>query len=113
MLHYMLSLLCSMIALHFVADFPLQGDYLAKGKQGVFDTPEMKISHWCLLAHASIHALFVGIITGSLLLSFLELCTHAIIDHCKIENKISFDSDQLLHIGCKIVWVGIFIEFLS
>lgn len=103
MIHYYLVVFFLLVGCHFLADFPLQGEFLAKGKNrhiGMPGTP------WdvCLLAHGSIHGLFVGLVTQSILLGMLEVIAHCVIDYIKCEKLISFRGDQLYHIWCKIAW---------
>lgn len=88
---------------HWLADYPLQGDFLAKAKQ---DGP-LRVYH--LIAHSGIHAGFVMIITGSWILSLTEWVTHTIIDELKVRGKTSFAVDQALHIFCKIIYVAILV----
>ena len=104
MVHYGLALFLLMVGFHFIADFPLQGDFLAKGKAGLLDTPECKVSPWCLIAHGAIHGLFVGMTTATIEFGMAEFICHTMIDLFKIKKKISFNTDQYLHIFCKAVW---------
>ena len=100
---------------HAFADFPLQGDFLSKGKNRHLPSPkladekETPKSLWVYLmtAHALIHAGFVWLITGSVVLALVELITHWIIDVMKCENKTSFEIDQWLHVVMKIVYVAL------
>lgn len=50
-----MTLLLQLLALHFLCDFPLQGDFLARGKNHNAPLPCVP---WqlCLVAHATIHA---------------------------------------------------------
>jgi hypothetical protein len=89
---------------HALADYPLQGDYIARTKgidsdEGIF----------ALVWHCVIHAGFVGIITGSLWLAAAEFIAHALIDTAKINGHTSFRTDQFLHIACKVVWTVIYV----
>jgi hypothetical protein len=98
---------------HALADFPLQGEYLAIGKNRRFlihlQDPSRPANIWftCMLVHCLIHAGFVWLITGSSLLAAGELVIHWIIDVAKCEGKTTFNQDQLLHLFCKIVYVGV------
>lgn len=89
-----------MIAGHFVADYPMQGDFLAKAKS---DGP---LRVWHLFGHGAIHGGSVLLVTGSLLLCILETIAHMVIDESKVRNRISFATDQALHFGCKLAWCG-------
>jgi hypothetical protein len=90
---------------HALADFPLQGDYLARQK--VRSTAD-GTSEWlvALTAHSLIHAGAVWLVTGSKLLGLAELILHALIDAAKGRGAFSHLTDQLLHLGCKLVYAG-------
>lgn len=88
---------------HVLADYPLQGDFLAKAKNRfapLAGTPWYQ----ALGAHSAIHAGFVGIITGSMFLAICEFILHCRIDDYKCAGNISFNQDQALHITCKVWW---------
>jgi hypothetical protein len=97
---------------HSLADYPLQGDFLAKAKDpdGPFAS-DYHIPAWASLSHAAIHAGFVTFITGSLLLGALELVAHWGIDMAKCMKLISFNTDQWLHTACKLFYVSLFIIY--
>lgn len=99
-----------LVALHFFADFVFQNDFLAAAKNR--NTP-LGATYWtvCLPAHAAIHGFMIWITTMSLTLAIAETVMHGLIDFDKCENKISFHTDQFLHILCKAAWVGLFIKF--
>ena len=89
---------------HSLADYPLQGDFLAQGKNR--NTAIGKLFWpYALSSHALIHGGFVFIVTGSVTLGALETVIHAATDWLKCENKISMLTDQLVHYGCKLAWV--------
>lgn len=90
---------------HCLADYPLQGDFLAQAKNRYTETGE-KLWLWALPSHGIIHGGFVMLITGSFVLGLMETVAHCLIDWLKCENKISFGTDQWLHIACKVLWVG-------
>lgn len=97
----MVEAIALLVAGHFVADYPLQGDFLAKAKaQG-------PLRVWHLFGHSVIHGGAVLLITGSLILFALETLAHMLIDECKVRERISFATDQSLHIGCKLLWIAI------
>lgn len=85
------------LCLHFVCDYPLQGDFLAKYKARWVNDGPNKIWLHCITAHSAIHALPVLLITGSLGLGAFMFVTHWIIDTLKCEGKISLNMDQFLH----------------
>jgi hypothetical protein len=90
---------------HVLADYPLQGDFLAKGKDP--NGPLKEFFPWthALSAHAMIHAGFVFLFTGSLRCALLEWFSHALIDYAKCAKWIDLDMDQFLHYLMKVVYV--------
>lgn len=67
-----LTLFAALLIAHAVADYPLQGDFLAKAKNRFAPIPGVP---WfqALGAHAAIHAGAVWILTGSPWLAAAEL----------------------------------------
>jgi hypothetical protein len=89
---------------HCLCDYPLQGDFLARGKNQ--NAPIPGVPWWqCLWAHAAIHGLAVGVITGNPFLGMLEYITHGWIDFGKCQGWYGFNVDQAIHWGCKVLWV--------
>jgi hypothetical protein len=88
---------------HALADYPLQGDFLANGKNRNTAIGAIFWPH-ALFAHSVIHGGFVAIITGSVFLGILETAIHAVTDWLKCENKISLRTDQAIHFACKVAW---------
>ncbi|MDA0768410.1 MAG: DUF3307 domain-containing protein [Verrucomicrobia bacterium] len=108
-----LLVLFALIIGHALCDFALQPEFIALGKNRHADLsrffggkPQPR-GLWIHLlgAHCLIHAGAVWIITGSVLLAAVEFVLHAIIDFVKCEGKTSFTADQLLHYGCRILYV--------
>ena len=89
---------------HVIADYPLQGDFLAKAKNPA--NPILGVP-WALAmgSHSLIHAGGVTVITGSLVLGIAEFICHFQIDYAKCRGWLSFGQDQFLHFLCKIMWV--------
>lgn len=107
------GILLALLFCHFVADFPLQGDWLAKAKNHKFPPiPGETIWPISLAAHAYIHGFCVGALTGSLLLGACEFVAHAAIDWAKSDGRISYTTDQLAHVLCKAVWFTVFVIWL-
>jgi hypothetical protein len=98
-----LTRLFLLIVGHALADFPLQGDFLARGKNHRNPIPGIP---WCqcLFAHAMIHAGMVYVITHSLVLGLCEFVIHAATDWAKSEGKLTFNQDQAIHYACKCAW---------
>lgn len=87
-----------LIFAHFLCDFALQNDFVAKFKARIVGGKYNDMWIWVLLAHSSIHALAVLVITKSVILSLIMLVTHFIIDTYKCETKCSLSTDQFLHL---------------
>lgn len=93
-----------LVAGHAVADYPLQGEFLAMGKSRAKPSP---LIPWyqALAAHAMIHGAFVAIVTGIWWLGVAEAVSHAFIDDRKCCGKLTFNQDQALHMACKLIWL--------
>jgi len=96
----MLHTFCLLIAGHFVADYPLQGDFLATAKQ------KGPLRLWHLFGHSAIHGGAVLLVTGSLALGLAETAVHMGIDELKTRGVTSFAQDQALHVICKVLWTA-------
>lgn len=94
-----------LLAAHALADYPLQGDFLAKAKNRTAPIPG--VPWWqALAAHSAIHAGFVLAITGSLACAAVELIAHAITDDAKCRGRISYNADQAIHVACKLAYAA-------
>lgn len=98
-----LKTLLALCAGHALCDYPLQGDFLAKGKNHKQPIPGVPFGH-CLSAHALIQAGMVLAITDSVPLAVAELAIHAATDYAKCDGKLTFNQDQAIHYGCKVLW---------
>ncbi len=97
------ALFAAFVVMHALADFPLQGDFLANQKaRSQADSRSVWIV--ALTAHSVIHAGGVWLVSGSLAFGMAELVLHALIDLGKGEKRFGFVADQLLHLGCKLVY---------
>lgn len=108
----MFHLLAKLIVAHYVADYPLQGDFLAAGKNHVKPIPGVPW-YQALIAHAAIHAGFVWLLTGSPTLAGIELIAHAAIDWLKCDGRISYNVDQGLHLACKALYAAVWLLLKS
>lgn len=95
-----------LIGWHMLADYPLQGDFLAKAKNQMAPIPGVPWRQ-ALVAHAVIHGVGVAAITGSVVLGISEVAAHMYIDAEKCRDNLSFNEDQAWHIGLKVVWWAI------
>ena len=93
---------------HAVADYPLQGQYLARTKdpKGRNESLGEGKNDWILSlnAHCLIHGGMVWLITGVVWYGLVEWLLHLIVDYLKIRELTSLAGDQLLHFACKLVY---------
>ncbi len=104
------KILFAMLIGHALADYPLQGAFLARAKDrhsdsgALFGEQKAPKGLWihALTAHSLVHAGVVWLITSSVLLALVELALHWLIDFAKCEGWTGFHIDQMLHGVCKI-----------
>lgn len=114
----LLQLFALLLIGHALCDYPLQGDFLARGKNRC--NPILGVPwYWCLGAHAAIHAGMVLLLTHFWWLALLEFLFHALIDDTKCmmgcgvraqlprQQERLFNYDQLAHVVCKAAWVAL------
>jgi len=102
----MIELFLLLLFGHALADYPLQGDFLAKAKNRTAPIPGFPWWH-ALGAHSVIHGGFVGVITGNWWLGLAEVVAHFLIDDAKCRGRIGINTDQALHVAFKALWVFI------
>lgn len=118
------ELFLALLVGHALCDYPLQGDFLARGKNHHNPLPGVPWQ-WCLASHAAIHAGAVAFITGSVGLGVFEYGAHCLIDLVKSEVSfrtyspstmarvpslnVLFSIDQGLHIATKAVIVCVWV----
>jgi hypothetical protein len=95
------QLLLMLWAGHYLADFPLQGDFLAthKGLRG-------EIALHTLTAHGFIQGLVAGLISQSFLVGIFVGATHWVIDSLGLTRsgrRLGFTLDQALHLAMVLV----------
>lgn len=101
-----LTMFGALLVGHALADYPLQGDFLARAKNRTAPIPGIPWQQ-ALGWHAVIHGGAVGLITGVWWLGVLETVIHAVTDDAKCRGKIGFNTDQAIHVACKVLWVAI------
>jgi|SRR6185503_113777 len=99
----MIATILILFAGHALCDYPLQGDFMARGKNHKAPIPGIPWQH-CLAAHALIHAGMVYLITSSLWFALAELVIHCATDYAKCNGNIDFQEDQFVHYACKLLW---------
>lgn len=102
------EMLLALVGAHWLADYPLQGDYLAKLK---FQAVKSAEGTWCLTGHAAIQGLVLGAVVaafgGNALLAGLAVfVTHWAIDFAKTRNAFGYSVDQFAHIAVALA-VGV------
>lgn len=102
-----LLLLLTLLAGHLVADYPLQGDAIARGKNRSMDPALFGVPwfYW-MASHAATHAMMVGLFTQSVIAGCFEFVAHFLIDHGKCEKKYGIHADQFFHAVCKVLIVA-------
>ena len=96
---------------HFLCDFALQSDSMARGKNHTRvpenippgATPQTVWPYW-LTSHAAIHGGMVALVTGSILLGTAEFALHWLIDWGKCSNAYGVHMDQGFHVVSKVLW---------
>ena len=109
-----MELLFQLLIGHAGADFGLQSDAMARGKNRHLppadvppgQTPMTMWPYW-LTSHALIHAGAVWVVTGRPELAAVEMAAHWLIDFAKCENWTGIHVDQALHVACKVGLVGL------
>jgi hypothetical protein len=106
------ALFAAFVVMHALADFPLQGAYLASQKvRRLADSRSTWIV--ALLAHCVIQAGGVWCVSGSLALGGVELVLHGLIDLGKGEDKYGLATDQTLHLSCKLVYALLLVNGIA
>lgn len=93
-----ITLFAILLCTHFLLDFSIQGDFVAKYKARIVEGRSNEFWKWVLTAHAASHALPVLLLTNSLILGLVMFTSHFLIDFLKCEQKLNFNQDQTLHI---------------
>ena len=106
-----LVLFYALIMGHAVADFPLQGRFLAMAKDRHNKLPSSEgegfprtLWIFALTVHSLIHGATLWLITGSVVFALAENIVHWFIDLAKCEKLTTFSQDQGLHVLCKAVF---------
>lgn len=100
------SLFLILVAGHLIADYPLQGDAIARGKNRSVDPALFGVPwfYW-MASHAATHAVAVGLATQSVVAGAFEFVAHFAIDHGKCSKLYGIHADQILHVVCKALIV--------
>lgn len=101
---YIFGLILALVFFHFLFDYPLQGDFLARAKNRFNPIPHVPWYH-PMTAHVFMHGVGVYIVLGIWWLAVLEMISHFVIDYQKCRGELTYTEDQFYHICCKILWV--------
>lgn len=91
---------------HAAGDSLLQPPGLSQGKRSTRASERWR----CLAAHGAIHGFFVALALGPVL-GIAEAVSHALIDRAKGRGMISNEIDQILHVACKALWLGLYLKW--
>ena len=80
MIEQMLMLALMLLAVHWLCDYPLQGQFLSDAKQ----KGPLRVYH--LIAHAGIQGAGVALVTGNVWLGIAEWIAHTAIDEAKVRG---------------------------
>lgn len=101
----MISLLWQLLCGHVLADYVFQPEVMARWKKpGAIVPQEAGRWWWWMMAHSLVNGCFVSSITGSTGLGMAEAVIHGFTDYSKCRGWLSPNMDQLIHIGCKVLW---------
>jgi hypothetical protein len=103
----MIALFCFLLLGHYLMDYPLQGPFIAQGKNPFDPIPHIPW-YQIMFAHTFMHAMAVYVILGVWWIAALELVIHFATDYFKCKGELTFNQDQSIHMACKIVWVLLF-----
>jgi hypothetical protein len=87
---------------HYLADFT-QTDYMVSAKSPTTSPVWIHV----MSAHCAIQAGTVLLATNRVDLAVCEFVCHFIVDYLKCREIIGFNTDQSIHLFCRLVWWGI------
>lgn len=95
-----------LVAAHNLADFCIQGDAAAIGKNKDIDSAKFGVGwYYWMSGHCFTQGLLVALVTQNAFIGLAETIFHFVIDYLTCKKLISIHSDQFLHYVSKIVWV--------
>lgn len=106
-------LLVKLLFVHFTADFLLQFDFLARGKE------RHGLASWHVWVHVALHGVVAHALLQTWWITLVTVLTHGIIDAAKISlpekasGRLFFYVDQAFHLGvvAAIWWFGRYGEY--
>jgi hypothetical protein len=98
-----MQVLIALLVAHALCDYPLQGDFLSRAKNRMAPIPG--VPWWqAMAAHSVIHGGAVALICGIWWLAPIEAAIHWITDDAKCRGRIGYNTDQAVHVTCKLLW---------
>lgn len=107
----MITLFLALVFVHFLLDYPLQGDFLSRAKNKTNPIPGVPW-YQAMFAHTFMHAAGVWLITGMWSLALIEFVVHWWTDDQKCRGELTFNQDQAIHILCKVFYVLVIAYFM-
>ena len=99
-------LLVKLLFVHFTADFLLQFDFLARGKE------RHGLASWHVWVHVALHGVLVHVVLQTWWITLVTLLTHGLIDAAKIsmpetgKGRMWFFLDQAFHLAVVgVIWL--------
>lgn len=93
----MIEAIYRLIVCHFIGDYVLQSDFLAKSKG---------TNIWHMISHCFLYSVPFAIVFGFEWQIAVILCTHFIIDSLKARyKKIGYVADQVLHFAVLSIYL--------
>lgn len=104
----MVETLWYLIAAHVFGDYVFQSTEMSKRKnpRSVEYSDTGYLENWAvwLFAHSMIHGTLVSLVTGNVSLGVCELLVHFATDYSKCRKRIGHNTDQTIHVACKLLW---------
>jgi hypothetical protein len=95
-----------LIGAHALADYCIQGDAVAIGKNKYIDPARFGVNwYYWMFGHAFTQGLLVALVTQNAFIGLAEAVFHFLVDWLKCKKYIGIHSDQFLHFASKFVWV--------
>ncbi|MEM0986866.1 MAG: DUF3307 domain-containing protein [Pseudomonadota bacterium] len=109
----LLTLAFWLVALHFIADFHLQTDFIVREKAPSGNA----IWPWVMSAHAAMHGIMVALVLSPIY-GVAEWVAHWLIDYAKSTGRLRSGAwdvhlDQALHLVVKGLWLALYAGFSS
>lgn len=95
----------ALLVCHAIADSLLQPPGLSQGKRSTRASERWR----SLGAHGAVHGFFVALILAPVF-GLVEAVAHALIDRARGRGWISTEIDQILHVACKSIWLGLYLK---